>query len=287
MNTIENLSQENLPAGLYLVATPIGNLRDISLRALDTLSSVDLILCEDTRVTKKLLSAYGIHTPVNIYHDHSDDSVRDKMITLMQRGKSIALVSDAGMPLISDPGYKFVRECRKENILITSIPGANAFLMGLQLSALPCEKFTFLGFLPPKAGPRKTMLKEWASHPVTFGFYEAKQRILKTLKDCQDVLGEREISISRELTKKFEEVLTGSIDDIISQLESRSELKGEFVVFISPGTKEQASHDDIKSDILHLLGQGERAKDISIMLAEKYNQPRSQIYDLILELKQS
>jgi 16S rRNA (cytidine1402-2'-O)-methyltransferase len=283
----ENLQQiESLPAGLYLVATPIGNLRDITLRALDILHAADMILCEDTRVTKKLLSAYGIRTPVQAYHEHSDDSVRTKMISLIERGKAIALVSDAGMPLMSDPGFKLVRAVKEKDLYLTSLPGANAYLMALQLSGLPCEKFTFLGFLPPKSGARKNMLKEWAHSPATFGFYEAKQRVLKTLSDIAEILGEaREICVARELTKKFEEVISGSVKDLLYELQGRDELKGEFVILIAPDTTQENAQEDIESDIRTFLENGEKAKAISEILAEKYNLPRSHIYDLILQLK--
>ena len=285
----ENLQQvEPLPPGLYLVATPIGNMRDITLRALDILKAADMILCEDTRVTKKLLSAYSIRTPVSAYHEHSDDAMRTKMMSLIQRGKSIALVSDAGMPLMSDPGFKLVRGCKEEGLYVTSLPGANAYLMALQLSGLPCEKFTFLGFLPPKSGARKIILKEWAHSPATIGFYEAKQRVLKTLKDALDIVGpDRNICAARELTKKFEEVLTGSVQDLITEIEGRDELKGEFVILIAPGEGETSAQEDIESDIRTFLKNGEKAKTISEILAEKYNLPRSHIYDLILQVKNS
>lgn len=280
------IKQTKQSAGLFLVATPIGNLGDISIRALEILHNADVIYCEDTRQTKKLLQAYDIKTKTSAYHDHSSEAVRKKIIyQIKEEGKSVALVSDAGMPLISDPGYKLVKDILAEDIPVTSIPGANAVLTALQLSGLPSDGFTFLGFLPPKQGARKTYLQQWEKSPVTLIFYEAKQRIIKTLQDVYDVYGDRQVAIARELTKAFEEVLRGTVTEVMEVLNAKSEIKGEFVLLIEPGKISEISEEDIKNLIITALKDNIPVKELSENIAQHCGRSKKEIYNLALKLK--
>ena len=272
--------------GLYLVATPIGNLNDISIRALECLNNVDVIYCEDTRQTKKLLNAYNIKTKTAIYHDHSSEAVREKIIKeIAEEAKSIALVSDAGMPLISDPGFKLVQALRNENIPVTSIPGANAVLTALQLSGLPTDPFTFLGFLPAKEQARKKELQKWEQTPATLVFYESKQRVLKTLQNISELYGQRHISVVRELTKKFEEVISGSVNEVMEDIESRDELKGEIVVIVAPYAAEKYTQEQLHKDIMKQLKDGIPLKKISENISLQSGWSKKDIYNEALKLK--
>ena len=272
--------------GLYIVATPIGNLGDITIRALEVLMSADIIYCEDTRQTQKLLNAYTISAKVAAYHDHSSDSTRRKIIAQVKdERKVVAIVSDAGMPLISDPGYKLVQEAYKEDIALTSLPGANAVLTALQLSGLPSESFTFIGFVPPKQQALEKKLMEWQTCPNTLILYEAKQRVKKTLLVIASVFGDRPIAVSRELTKKFEEVLRGTAKDILNILEERDAIKGEFVIAIGPYKSEKYSESDIISCIEDELDHKQPLKKIAENLSEVSGWPKKEIYNLAIELK--
>jgi 16S rRNA (cytidine1402-2'-O)-methyltransferase len=217
---------------LYIVPTPIGNLQDITLRALDVLKQVDLIACEDTRTSGKLLSHYGITTRRISYHDHNERTRTPHLIARMKAGASIALISDAGTPGISDPGFYLVRECHRHDIDVVPLPGPSAVLPALVASGIPSDRFVFEGFLPPKKG-RKTRLQEIAAETRTVVFYESPHRILKTLAELEEICGpERPIAVARELTKKFEEVERGSIGAVRQTLMTRTKQKGEFVVVI-------------------------------------------------------
>jgi 16S rRNA (cytidine1402-2'-O)-methyltransferase len=216
---------------LYIVATPIGNLKDITLRALEVLKTVDLIACEDTRHTKILLGHYGIATPTTSYFQHNRFTKGEYLLKLLTAGKSIALVSDAGMPGILDPGYHIVNLAIKNNIEITCIPGPTAFVNALVLSGKPAHDFLFAGFLPNRQQARRNRLKKFAALKHTLLFYESSHRILSTLEDIREVFGEKEIAVARELTKKFEEVKRGKAADILEQLKTQKP-RGEFVVVI-------------------------------------------------------
>lgn len=219
----------------YIVATPIGNLEDITFRAIKTLKEVDLILCEDTRVTKKLLQKYEINTPTMSYHQHSKISKIDKIFEMIEAGKNIALVSDAGTPTISDPGSFLVSETTKrfgKETEIIAIPGASALVSALSISGLPVDQFLFLGFLPHKKG-RETLFKEIAETKRTIAFYESPHRILKTLESLKKHIGKRKVVIARELTKIYEETVSGSAEEIIEYFEKNPDkIRGEFVVMI-------------------------------------------------------
>lgn len=216
---------------LYIVATPIGNLKDITLRAIEILKSVDLIACEDTRHTKILLDHYGIKTPTTSYYQHNRLSKGQYLIKLLKEGKSVALVSDAGMPGILDPGYHIINLAIQSNIPITALPGPTAFVNALVLSGKPAHKFIFEGFLPIRTQARQNRLKALAKLKYTLIFYESCHRILATLEDIQAVLGDREITIARELTKKFEEIRRDRVSRLIQALKENKP-RGEFVIVI-------------------------------------------------------
>lgn len=276
---------------LYIVATPIGNLNDISLRALEILKSADYIACEDTRHTKLLLNHYGITTPLFSYHEHNEQKSAQKIIDLLKNNKSIALVSDAGTPLISDPGYFLVHEVQKQQIKISPIPGSCAAIAALSISGLPSDKFIFEGFLPPKSTARQKKLELLKSESRTLIFYEAPHRILETLSDLQLIFGpNREGMICREITKTFEESYKSSLKNLLSWLESNPDhQKGEFVVIIS-GMPE-AETDDINLKQAQLLTT-KLITELNIPLkksvqisAELFNISKNNLYDWALSLK--
>lgn len=218
------------PAGtLYLVATPIGNLGDITLRAIDILRQVDFVICEDSRRSGLLLKHLEIKKPFKTLHEHTSEAKKSWMLDTLKNGQQAALITDAGTPLISDPGFDLVRDAIKAGILVESIPGPTAFVSGLILSGLPCHSFSFFGYLPQKEKARQNVLRELAGEPRTLIFYESPYRIMKTLKDMLDVLGDRDISLSRELTKKFEETIRGKISESITFLNDKKIL-GEWVI---------------------------------------------------------
>src|SRR5215470_4664856 len=218
---------------LYLVATPIGNLEDISLRAIRVLKEVDLIACEDTRQTQKLLSHYGISTRTVSYHEHNEMTRAAELIVDVERGASIALVTDAGMPGISDPGFRLITLAIRHHVPVVPIPGATAFLAALVASGLPTDSFRFSGFLPPKKGKRREVLESIAASPRTQVFYEAPYRMLETLEDIVQLLGpERHIVVAREVTKLHEEFLRGRAGQILETLKARREIKGEITLMI-------------------------------------------------------
>ena len=255
---------EQLEPGLYIISLPIGNAKDITIRALEHLKKVDEIYCEDTRVTRKLLSIYEIKKKLNIYHDHNGEYVRPKIIKKIKGGKCIGIVSDAGTPLISDPGYKLVLSAKKEGLHVTSCPGVSAPITALTLSGLPTDSFYYLGFLPLKKKIRDKSLNEVKNLKTSLLIFETSKKINKTLNDLLLILGNREISICREMTKKFEEIITGRIEDILPILEKRA-LKGEIVIVVG-AQKEQENDININEIIDNYKGEyppSELAKIIS------------------------
>lgn len=281
----KKIGPQNMPMkpGFYLVATPIGNLRDITFRALDILSSVDLIICEDTRVTGKLMSAYGFKKRMQVYNDHSTDHQRDTLISLIENGHSIAVLSDAGTPLISDPGYKLVRGAIEKNLLVTSIPGPNAALTALQLSALPTDQFSFLGFLPPKTTARQAALKKWENAPSTLVVYETGPRLLASLQDMRVALGNRPAAVMRELTKMYEETRRGSLSDLILHYTEKGAPKGEIVVAIGRGAEVPVSSETIEKQLQKAL-EKMSVRDAAEMVAQATGKPKKTIYTLALKL---
>ncbi|MCC6949317.1 MAG: 16S rRNA (cytidine(1402)-2'-O)-methyltransferase [Bradyrhizobiaceae bacterium] len=223
-----------LEPGLHVVATPIGNLSDVTLRALSVLASADLVLCEDTRVTRRLLDHYGLRPSLLAYHEHNAAAVRPRVLARLETGAAVALVSDAGTPLISDPGYKLVEAAIAAGHRIFPIPGASALLAALVAAGLPTDRFLFDGFLPAKAGQRKTRIAELTTIPATLILYESGPRLAASLADLAAALGERPAAVCRELTKTFEEVRRGTLDALAAHYEEAGPPKGEIVIVVGP-----------------------------------------------------
>ena len=281
---------QTLKSGLYLVATPIGNMRDISFRALDVLSSVDSIACEDTRITGKLLNAYRIKKPMVQYNDHSAARQRTKILQELAEGARIALVSDAGTPLVSDPGYKLVREARDQGFNVTAIPGANAVLTALQLSGLPSDAFSFIGFLPAKSSARKKALEAWAQTPGSLVVYETAPRLEESLADMLVALGNRQAAVTRELTKMFEEVQTGALEDLIKHYKKKGPPKGEIAIVIGSeatiafSEEEEMAKAVTIEDQLRVALKSMSVKDAAEAVAAASGKPKKTIYTLALKL---
>lgn len=275
--------EKELKPGLYLVATPIGNLRDITLRALDVLRSVDVIACEDTRVSGKLLQAYEIKKSLFPYHDHNADEQRPKLLAKIKAGERVALISDAGMPLISDPGYKLVRDAQEQGIYITSLPGANAPLMALQLSGLPTDAFSFLGFLPSKSKARSDILETWSRSAAPLILFESANRLDDTLKDMQIVLGDRPCTVVRELTKYFEDVWPGKISDHLARLERDGPPKGEIVIVVG-GYEAGEQTFDVDALLLQEMEKSSLREAVQAV-TEMTGLSRKAVYDAALKLK--
>ncbi len=223
---------------LYIIPTPIGNLGDITVRALECLKSVDAIACEDTRQTKKLLNHYSIKKPLISFHDHSGNQKTQKIVEMLIKGQSVALVSDSGTPLISDPGFPLVREALKRDIRIEALPGACAIISALASSGLSVETFSFWGFMPPKSAGRLKKLEELKSHEETLVFYESPYRVVKALENMLEALGDREVVVARELTKKFEEIKRGHLSDMIKYFTNKTP-KGEFVMMVAGSNRKE------------------------------------------------
>ena len=271
-----------VPPGLYLVATPIGNLGDITLRALETLAGADFIACEDTRVTRKLTERYGITTPLTAYHEHNAAEARPKLLSRLVEGQSIALVSDAGTPLISDPGYKLVRAAREAGHQVTALPGASAVLAALTVSGLPTDRFFFEGFLPPKQAARQKRIAALANIPATLVLFEGGSRLASTLADLAAILGPRTAAICRELTKLHEEVRYENLDALARLYANGAETRGEIVVLVSPPTEDQRP-DDIDALLKRALSRVS-VKDAVGEVAVATGRPRREIYQRALSL---
>ncbi len=282
---MKNIKDMDLPSGLYLVATPIGNLRDITLRALDVLGQVDLVLCEDTRVTGKLFNAHNLKNKLQSYNDHNEDRQRTAIIESITAGKSIAMVSDAGMPLISDPGYKLVRDCVDLGLMVTTLPGANAVLSALQLSGLPSDKFSFLGFLPPKSAARKTVLTEWRNVPSTLITYEGASRLVATLTDMQAVFGDRNAAVVREITKMYEESRTAPLSQLVAHYSEAGPPKGEIVIVIAPPSERKYDEAALAVELEKAL-QSMRVKEAASFVAEITGEAKSVLYQMALDINE-
>ncbi len=233
-----------MPGILYLVASPIGNLEDITFRAVRTLKDCDLIACEDTRHTLKLLNHYGIEKPLISYHDHNECERSAELIDRLRHGSSVALISDAGMPLVADPGYRLVTAAVAEGISVQPIPGPSALVTALAASGLPTDSFRFAGFLPPKSGQRSSVLEALKTDQATLIFYEAPHRILDTLADVDRIMGARPVVIARELTKTHEEFLRGTARQVLEILKARDAVKGEITLLIGKAGKHEAPADE-------------------------------------------
>jgi 16S rRNA (cytidine1402-2'-O)-methyltransferase len=278
---MKNEDTPHLPPGLYLVSTPVGNLRDVTLRALDALRAADLVACEDTRVTGKLLNAYDIRAKMVPYNDHNAARQRGPLLDAVAEGKIVALVSDAGTPMISDPGYKLVREAVGRGLPVIPMPGANALLPALQLSALPTDAFLFAGFLPPRSAARRAALSVWTHVPATLVFYETGPRLHASLMDMQAVLGDRPAAVSREITKRFEETKRGALSDLAS-LYKDNQPKGEIVVVIGGAVESAAADPDEQlREALTTMS----VRDAASFVATATGQPKRDIYKRALEMQ--
>jgi 16S rRNA (cytidine1402-2'-O)-methyltransferase len=281
-----------VPGTLFIVATPIGNLEDITHRALRTLREVDLIACEDTRHTRKLLNHFGITTPTTSYHEHNEQERGQELCELLKSGKNIALVSDAGTPLISDPGFRMVKAAIDDGISVQPLPGAAAFVTALSASGLATDQFLFAGFLPGRAGARRAKLMELSSSPVTLVLYEAPHRIRATLKDALEILGDRQAVIARELTKLHEEFARGPLSELIGRFSEIKAPRGELVLIISRQSAEAISLknttspvDQLRERINELEREGIDQKTAMKKAAKELGLKRDDAYRMLVDQK--
>ena len=277
--------QTDFSPGIYIVATPIGNLADVSARAAAILEAADIVAVEDSRVTAKLLRHLGLHKPMRLYHDHSGERERDDLIAAAQQGV-VALVSDAGTPLISDPGYKLVRAAREAGVMVSSAPGPNAAIMALSISGLPTDRFLFAGFPPTKEKARADALAEFQTLRATLIFYESGPRLGRTLAAMADLLGgSREAAVARELTKRHEEVVTGSLSDLAARYDAQTP-KGEIVLMVGPPVEQsvEASEDDVEAALLEALERLPTSKAAG-EVAQRFGLDRKELYVRATALK--
>jgi len=273
----------DLAPGLHVVATPIGHLGDITLRALATLAAADLVLCEDTRVTRKLLDRYGLAPPVLAYHDHNAAEVRPRILRRLGEGAAVALVSDAGTPLISDPGYKLVAAAIAAGHRVFPVPGASALLAALVTAGLPTDRFYFEGFLPPKMGQRRHRIAELAEIPATLVLYETGPRLAESLADLSAGLGARAAAACRELTKTFEEVRRGSLAELAAHYAGAESSKGEIVLVIAPPADRAVSSDELDALLKRALARGS-LKDAVAAVTDETGLARRAVYARALAL---
>jgi len=278
----------NFRPGLYIVSTPIGNLNDITIRALETLKNSDIILCEDTRISAKLLAKHNITGSLSIYNDKSDETTRKYIIKNIEAGKVVSLISDAGTPLISDPGYKLVREVKEKGYFIDIAPGVSAPIAALTLSGLPSDRFIFAGFLPKTDIGREKVFLEFAGVDATLIFFDRSTRIVDSLQAALKILGNREANVSRELTKLFQESRTSDIESLIKYY-SHNLPKGEIVLLISGKKSLESSEEKLITEIKNLLILGTHTKDITQQLFQKYHKhyKKSKIYKICNSLKET
>ncbi|MBQ8671105.1 MAG: 16S rRNA (cytidine(1402)-2'-O)-methyltransferase [Alphaproteobacteria bacterium] len=271
--------------GLYIISTPIGNLGDISARALDILREIEVVACEDTRVSKKLFSLLGLdlHKKFISYEDHSEEQKAQSLIDIIESGQAVALISDAGSPLISDPGYKLVRKCREQNIYVTAIPGACAVITALQISGLPTNRFMFAGFIPNKDKARQDLFGELKNVDTTLVFYETAPRLLKTLATAEKIFTGREAVVARELTKMYEESVCGSWKDLQNHF-METEPKGEFVLMVAPPVQKEVALDDVRKILSQRLNETSLKTAVKEICAQ-YGLNKNEVYALALELK--
>jgi 16S rRNA (cytidine1402-2'-O)-methyltransferase len=274
---------KSMSGRLYVVATPIGNLEDITYRAVRVLGEADAIACEDTRQTRKLLAHYGIRKPTVSYHEHNETERSAELVERMLAGESIALVSDAGMPLVSDPGYRLVKAAVDAAIPVEPIPGPSAALTALAASGLPTDAFHFGGFLPAKAGQRLKILTALADEPATIIFYEAPHRILEALEAIEQVMGPRPIVVARELTKVHEEFLRGTPAEVRTALASRDAIKGEFTLLIGKPTAAPVDATPVEQAVEALLRNGVPKMDAIKQVARQRGLSKRQVYDQLLK----
>lgn len=274
-----------LPPGLYVVATPIGNLGDITIRALRTLAAADLLVCEDTRITSRLTRHYGISTPMLAYHEHNAERQRPRIIGALSEGKVVTLVSDAGTPLVSDPGYRLVEEALAGGHDVVPIPGASAVLAGLAGAGLPTDAFMFVGFLPAKQTARKKRLLQLASIPATLVFFEAPRRTAASLADMTSTLGPtREAAVARELTKMFETFRRGPLGQLATAFADEAPPKGEVTIVVGPPQSDEIRDVDVERAVRDGLSRQSLARTVT-EVATATGRPRRAVYQIALALK--
>jgi 16S rRNA (cytidine1402-2'-O)-methyltransferase len=279
----QEIAAPAIAPGLYLVATPIGNLGDIGLRALTVLAAADAIACEDTRVSRRLTEHYGIATPLTSYHEHNAAEARPKILARLAAGEAVALISDAGTPLISDPGYKLARQASEAGLLVTAIPGASSVLASLSLSGLPTDRFFFEGFLPAKDAARRKRIKELTRVPATLVLFETGPRIAAALADLTSELGTRDAAVCRELTKLHEEVRRKSLDALARDYADNAEIRGEFVIVVAPPVDEPAQAEDVDELLKRALARVS-VKDAVGEVSSATGMPRREVYQRALAL---
>ena len=282
---LAGLVAKPLPPGLYVVATPIGNLGDITLRALAVLGGADVLYCEDTRHSRTLLAHYGISRPTRAYHEHNAERERPRILAELAAGRSIALISDAGTPLVSDPGYKLVRAVVAAGHTVASLPGPSAILASLAVAGIATDAFLFAGFLPPKQKARRTRLEELASVPATLLFFEAPSRLAESMGDIAAVLGNREAAVARELTKLHEEVRRGWPAEL-AQWAATSAPRGEMVILVGPPLAQIVSDETIAAKLQPLLAHASLS-EAAKLVARELKIPRNRAYALALSLKEA
>jgi 16S rRNA (cytidine1402-2'-O)-methyltransferase len=274
-----------LAGGLYLVATPIGHADDITLRALDILGRADLVVCEDTRHSGRLLARHGIKARLFAYHDHNAEAARPTLLRRLAEGEALALISDAGTPLISDPGYKLVRACIDQGLPVTVVPGPSALLAALLLSGLACDRFLFQGFLPPRQAERRRALAELAEVPASLVFFESPQRLAESLADMALMLGDRQAAVARELTKLFEEVRRGRLGELGEAYRMSGPPKGEVTVVVGPAEAGASPALDLDQALRAAL-QHQSVRDAAATVAAATGLARRQVYARALALAQ-
>ena len=270
--------------GLYIVPTPIGNLRDITLRAIDILASANIVACEDTRITGRLLDAYNLRPRMIAYHEHNAQRQRPRILDILATGKIVCLVCDSGTPLISDPGYKLVQAATQAGFYVTALPGASAVLTGILASGLPTNRFLFAGFPPPRANARRRFLTEFVSCPASLIFFESPKRLTASIEDMWNVFGERPAAVARELTKRFEEIERSTLSSLAKNFRGKSALRGEIVVIIGPPLPKIVT--DIQVDrALNAKLKKTGVKEASSAVSKALGLPRRSVYQRALELK--
>lgn len=271
---------------LYICATPIGNLEDITLRVLRVLKEADFIAAEDTRHTRKLLSHYDIHTRLTSYHEHNEASKAAELVALMEAGVTVALVSDAGMPGISDPGHKLIKRCIDEGIAVEAVPGASSLITALVISGLPTDSFVFQGFMPRKKGERTKLLAELTAQERTVILFESPRRLKATLEEIAVFDAERQVVMARELTKKFEQVLRGTAGEVLELLEV-TEIRGEVVLLIGPAKEKRPrmwATDDLRSAVVRLMNEGTPKKQAIFEVAKDLGVGKRNVYESVKDI---
>jgi len=275
------------PGTLYVVSTPIGNLSDMTFRGVDILKAVSLIAAEDTRNTARLLSAFDIHTPLTSCHEHNEEKCAQTIVKRLLSGNSIALVTDAGTPAVSDPGFRVVTAALKEGIVVVPVPGASAAVAALSASGLPSDEFCFLGFAPKKKSKRREMLKNAAERIGTLIFYESARRIVSFLGEIFEVMGDRQVVVAREMTKLHEEFIRGRVSDVMRELAGRDSIKGEITFLVSGAEKKSGGiTPEITAGIKDALENGKTsASGIAKLFSDRYDVPKNMIYRLVMDMK--